>query len=83
MFTLQPTTFSVPNGKTLQFHATDGKTNAPAQVKWSVSPSSGAGTISPTGLYTAPATGNGTVSVAATSNTDPTQQVTASGSYGG
>ena len=76
---IKPTSASVAPSGTLQFTATvTGSTNTAAT--WAVdgtpNGNSSVGTISSTGLYTAPAT-TGTHTVTATSAADPTKSVTA------
>ncbi len=65
---LLPTTATLYASQTQQFSATVSNTNNSA-VTWSISPSSGAGTINASGLYTAPASiaSQTTVTVTATS----------------
>jgi len=62
-------------GASVQFYAQDASGNA-IPVTWSISPATGAGTISAAGLYQAPAAGSasGTVKVTATSVADATKQ---------
>jgi len=67
----QPNT--VGFGASVQFYAQDALSN-PISVTWSISPATGEGTISATGLYQAPATGSGTIKVTATSVADATKQ---------
>ncbi len=57
----------------VQFYAQDAFSN-PISVTWSISPATGEGTVSATGLYQAPATGSGTIKVTATSVADATKQ---------
>ena len=74
--TISPTTASLGGGDTQQFFALVVNTPNPA-VTWSINPQ--AGTISSTGLYTAPATITSTfnVTVTATSVADPTKSASA------
>ena len=80
--TVAPGVASLPTGGTQQFTATVSNTNNTG-VTWSLDPV-GVGSISSTGLYTAPATLNGqqTVSVNATSLADPTQSASATVTLG-
>jgi uncharacterized protein YjdB len=72
---LTPTMTAVDACDTLTFAATvTGSSNT--AVAWSVSEGSAGGTVSSSGVYTAPATG-GTYHVVATSNADPTKSQTA------
>src|SRR5271157_2889064 len=61
-------------GASVQFYAQDASGNA-IPVTWSISPATGAGTVSAAGLYQAPASGSasGTVKVTATSVADATK----------
>jgi sugar lactone lactonase YvrE len=63
-------------GTSVQFSAEDAAGNTISAVAWSVSPATGAGTISATGLYQAPASGSttATIMVIATALADPTDQ---------
>ena len=71
-----PGIVSLPAGGTQQFTATVANASNTG-VTWTLN-SAGAGSISATGLYAAPATLNGqTVSVLATSKADPTQSAAA------
>jgi RHS repeat-associated protein len=74
--TVSPTTASLNAGQTQQFTATVSNTSN-TTVMWSISPV-GAGSISATGLYTAPVTipTQQTVTVTATSQADTTQSAT-------
>jgi hypothetical protein len=86
---VSPQSANVFTGGTQQFTATvSGSTNT--QVNWTVSPSNGAGSISTTGLYTAPSSVVSPVSVSAVSLADSTKSdsspvtllsPTASGTY--
>jgi len=80
--TVTPGMAALPTGGTQQFTATVANTTNTA-VTWTLEPS-GVGSISSTGLYTAPATLNGqqTVSVIATSVADPTQSASATVTLG-
>ncbi len=70
--TVSPTTATLAPGETKQFNATvTGTGSYSTAVTWSVSPN--AGTISATGLYTAPTTASGPVTVTATSTSDTTK----------
>ncbi len=62
-------------GASVQFYAQDASGNA-IPVTWSISPATGAGTVSAAGLYQAPASGtaSGTVKVTATAVADATKQ---------
>jgi hypothetical protein len=74
MIFVTPMTMSVAVGKTLQFTDTvTGSSNM--AVTWTVAGGSGNGTITATGLYTAPATvpNPAMVTVTATSQADPTK----------
>src|SRR5262249_2544643 len=74
--TVNPATVTLSNGQTQQFTANfTGTTNS--AVLWAISPS--VGTISTTGLYTAPPSFSGSqkVTVTATSLADPTKTGTA------
>jgi hypothetical protein len=68
--TVSPTAQFVAQGATAQFTAvvTGDSSNA---VVWSVTPATGAGSISPTGLYTPPTTAGGSAQVTATSVANP------------
>ncbi len=74
---LSPTSSTLNAGQTQQFTPTVTGT-ANQQVTWSISPA-GAGAVSSSGLYTAPAsvTSQQTVSVQATSEMDPTKSAAA------
>jgi RHS repeat-associated protein len=75
---ITPSTVSLNQGGTQQFTATvTGTINQ--GVTWTLYPATGAGMISATGLYTAPATvtTQTTVTVTATSQADPTKAKTA------
>lgn len=75
--TISPATATVTIGSTQQFTAAvTGTTNT--AVTWSVSPANG-GTVSATGMYTAPATvpTGGTCTVTATSQADSTKSASA------
>ena len=76
---VNPTTATLYGSQTQQFTATVSNTSNTA-VTWSISPSSGAGTISSSGLYTAPASigTQQTITVTATSqaNTAATASAT-------
>jgi hypothetical protein len=76
---VSPSSATLAPGKTQQFTATVLNTTNTA-VQWTVdglyNGSTGVGTISNTGLYTAPAT-NGTHTIVATSQADPTKSDTA------
>ena len=76
--TVAPTGVNVVIGKTLQFTATVEETSNTA-VTWSVAGGSGNGTISSTGLYTAPATvpTPANVTITAISQRDTTKSGTA------
>jgi RHS repeat-associated protein len=80
--TVTPGIASLPAGGTQQFTATVANSTNTA-VTWTIAPTN-AGSISPTGLYTAPSTLNGqqTVSVIATSLADPTQSASAAVTLG-
>jgi len=72
---LAPTTATVVVGNTLQFATL--VTGAPdTTVTWAVTEGASGGTVSASGLYTAPAT-PGTYHVVATSHADPTKTATA------
>ncbi len=72
---LSPSSPSVTAGATNQFTATvTGSSNL--AVAWTVQEGSAGGTVSPSGLYTAPGTA-GTYHVVATSNADNTKSATA------
>lgn len=76
-----PSTATIGPNETFQFTATvTGSTNT--GVAWSVSSSAAAGTpigtISSTGLYTAPNSSPGAITITAQSSADPTQTATAS-----
>ncbi len=75
---ISPTDVNVVVGKSLQFTATVADTNNQA-VTWSVVGGTGKGTISSTGLYTAPATvpTPAQVTIMAVSQKDPTKSDTA------
>ncbi len=73
--TLTPSAASIGVGATVQFTATVTGT-ANTAVGWSVQEGSAGGTVSPTGLYTAPLVA-GTFHVVATSAADPTRTGTA------
>ena len=76
--TISPQAVTLGPAQTQQFVA--AVANAPDQsVAWSISPSSGAGSISTGGVYTAPSnfTTTQTVTVTARSNYDPTKSATA------
>ncbi|MGD0470655.1 MAG: DUF2341 domain-containing protein [Terriglobales bacterium] len=75
--TVSPGSSTLPAGGTEQLTARVTNTTNTA-VSWSIDPA-GTGTVSPSGLFTAPATLNGqqTVSVIATSQADPTQSASA------
>ncbi len=72
-----PASLTLYAGQTHQFSASVFNTSNQA-VSWSVSPS-GAGTISATGLFTAPATvtGQQTIAITATSQANPAQSASA------
>ena len=74
--TVSPSTAALRAGQTQQFTATVSNTSNPS-VTWSVMPA--VGTINATGLYTAPASivTTQTVTVKATSVTDPTKSASA------
>jgi len=76
--TLNATTATLFGGQTQQFTATVTGTGNPA-VSWAISPS-GAGSISSSGLYSAPASisAQQVVTVTATSASDPTKSATSS-----
>ncbi|MFY9853730.1 MAG: hypothetical protein WAK26_07630, partial [Terracidiphilus sp.] len=80
--TVTPGVAALPAGGTQQFIATVTNTTNTA-VTWTLDPV-GVGSISSSGLYTAPATLNGqqTVSVIATSQADPTQSASATVTLG-
>jgi uncharacterized protein (TIGR03437 family) len=75
--TVSPTTVTLNNGDTQQFTAT--VTNATnTGVLWSIAPTTGAGTLDSTGLYTAPSTITVTkATVTAQSLQDPTKTASA------
>ena len=77
MITVAPTTAALSSGQTQQFSATVTNSSNSA-VTWSIGPS-GVGSISGSGLYTAPATisTQQTVTVTATSKTDGTTSASA------
>ncbi len=79
---ITPGVASLPNGGTQQFIATVANTTNTA-VTWTLNPV-GVGSISSSGLYTAPATLNGqqTVRVIVTSQADPTQWASATVTLG-
>jgi RHS repeat-associated protein len=68
-----PTTATLYGGQTQQFNATVANSTNTA-VTWTISPATGAGTISTAGLYTAPATisAQQTVTITATSQASTT-----------
>jgi len=68
-----PNPSTVGYSASVQFYAQDASGNA-IPVTWSISPATGEGTISATGLYQAPASGSGTTKVTATSVADATKQ---------
>jgi hypothetical protein len=74
---VSPQTISLNAGKTQQFSATVANSSSQS-VTWSLSPSSGSGSISSSGLYTAPSTITGTssVTVTATSAAGPSGSAT-------
>lgn len=76
---VSPTSATIGPLETFQFTATVTGTSNTA-VSWTLSPS--VGTISPAGLYTAPASPSGTVTITATSAEDSTQTATAQVSFG-
>ena len=80
--TIMPGMAALPTGGTQQFTSTVANTTNTAVI-WTLNPA-GVGSISPTGLYTAPATLNEqqTVSVIATSVADPTQSASATVTLG-
>jgi hypothetical protein len=71
--TITPPALALYGGQTQQFSATVTNTSNTA-VTWSLSPSTGAGTITSTGLYTAPTniTSQQVVTITATSSADST-----------
>ncbi len=75
---IAPTTATVPVGGTLQFSATLFNTNN-TTVNWSVSGTGDVGSISSSGIFTAPQTvpSPATVTVTATSQSDPKAKATA------
>jgi len=71
---VSPATVTLNGGGTQQFAATVTADSSNSGVTWSVSPSTGAGTISSGGLYTAPAVVTVlSASITATSVKDPTK----------
>jgi|GEM_PF-944979 len=72
---INPTTTSLGVLQTKQFSATVTGTNNP-EVTWTVQEANG-GTVSATGLYTAPATPGGPYRVVATSKANPARSATA------
>jgi len=76
--TVSPTTATLNGGQTQQFTATVGNTTNLA-VAWTVTPATGAGTISSSGLYTAPASvaAQQTVTITATSQANTTKSAAA------
>ncbi len=68
-----PNPSTVGYSASVQFYAQDASGNA-IPVTWSISPATGEGTVSATGLYQAPASGSGTIKVTATSVADATKQ---------
>jgi RHS repeat-associated protein len=76
--TVSPSSVAVNAGGTQQFTATvTGSTNT--AVTWSVSPATGAGTISTSGLYTAPATVTTPQTVTITATSQANTAVSATG----
>jgi uncharacterized protein (TIGR03437 family) len=75
--TIAPATVSLGSNQTQQFTATVANSDQTG-VRWSMTPA-GTGTLSETGLYTAPSliSGSQTVRVTATSLADPTKSATA------
>src|SRR5271157_3158531 len=75
---VSPATATLYGGQTQQFTASVDNTGNSA-VTWTLSPATGAGSISATGLYTAPATISSTqkLTVTATSQADITKSATA------
>jgi RHS repeat-associated protein len=71
--TVNPPSMTLYGGQAQQFTATEIDTTNPA-VTWTLTPATGAGTLSSSGLYTAPATipTQQTVTVTATRVADPT-----------
>jgi len=76
---VSPATANLYGGQTKQFSATVSNDPTNAGVTWSITPTTGAGTLSATGLYTAPAsiTAQQNVTVTATSIADGTKTGTA------
>jgi trimeric autotransporter adhesin len=74
---VSPATAELGQGQTLQFSASGD----PSGYIWSLNPAAGEGSISTTGLYTAPTTGSGSVQVIATSASDSTKASSAQVSY--
>jgi hypothetical protein len=74
---VSPATAELGQGATLQFEASGD----PSGYIWSLNPATGEGSISTTGLYTAPTTGSGSVQVIATSVSDSTKASSAMVSY--
>ena len=75
MIALTPTQAALGTGQAAHFKLPD-----PAGVSWTVTGggANGAGTIDPNGNFTAPEGGSTTVTVTATSKTDPTKTSSAS-----
>lgn len=73
-----PTSATLSASQTQQFSATVAN-SANTAVTWSLSPATGAGTVSASGLYTAPATigSSQNVTITATSAADPTKSASA------
>jgi hypothetical protein len=82
MLKISPPTATVANGKTQRFTATEGELTAPADVNWSISPATGAGSIDGRGVYTAPLAGKGTATVSATAKAKPNDMASASVTFG-
>jgi len=76
---VSPATPSVNLSTTQQFSATVSGSSTDTGVVWSISPASGSGTISASGLYTAPndLPANTKVTVTATSQADPSKSSSA------
>lgn len=72
---LVPSTASLPAGQSITFRATVTGTSDTAVI-WSVQESSGCGSVTQAGVYTAPGSA-ATCHVVATSNADPTKKATA------
>lgn len=73
-----PASATVAQGATQQFTAT---TNDPKGVVWSISPTTGSGTVDANGLFTPPTTPGGTATITATSVTTASVSASAAASY--